>query len=48
MMNKFTYVYWVIIIKIKVPKRYKKKRTTDQNDLKFERSIIENEGKHMA
>ena len=42
------YIYRVIIIETKVSKHYKKKRTTDQNDTKFELNITEEETKHMA
>ena len=41
----FYFIYRVIIIK--VSKCYKK-RSTDQNDAKFERNIIEDRGKRMA
>ena len=39
-------IYKVIIIKVYVSKRYKK-RTTDENEVKFERHVIEG-GKRMA
>ena len=40
-------IYKVIIIKVYVSKRYKK-RTTDENEVKFERHVIEEGGKRMA
>ena len=35
------------IIKVKISKSYMK-RTTNQNNAKFERNVIEEEGKRMA